>query len=174
MKERAPWSVALTPDWGAAAPLDLRIPNPVSFIVQKLLIHDDRPGDKKAQDLLYIHDTLELFAPELEHLVLLWREVHCAMNDRWVQRTLQLKEKLFGTLNDQMRDAAAIPADRDLDPERMRAMCAASPGNARLVRTKAEPMNRKAGPMAPIAALRLGLVAMRARIARHRGGAASP
>lgn len=27
---------------------------------EKLLIHSDRPPAKKAQDVLYIHDTLEL------------------------------------------------------------------------------------------------------------------
>lgn len=36
----------------------IRIPNAVSFLVQKLLIHSDRPPAKKAQDILYIHDTL--------------------------------------------------------------------------------------------------------------------
>ena len=36
---RCPWTVTLDADWGAASPMNLRIPNPVSFIVQKLLIH---------------------------------------------------------------------------------------------------------------------------------------
>jgi hypothetical protein len=123
----SPWTVALTPEWGAAAPIDLRIPNPVSFIVQKLLIHDDRPRDKKAQDLLYIHDTLELFAPELDNLAEIWRgEVRPSMPEKWAERALREKEALFGVLHDRIRDAAAIPQNRDLDPERMRAMCAAA------------------------------------------------
>ena len=124
---KSPWTVTLTPEWGATTPLDLRIPNPVSFIVQKLLIHDDRARDKKAQDLLYIHDTLELFASELDGLAALWQgKVRPSMHERWVQRTLQAKDELFGALDDRIRDAAAIPQDRDLDPERMRAMCAAA------------------------------------------------
>ena len=123
----SPWSVVLTPEWGATTPLNLRVPNPVSFIVQKLLIHDDRPRDKKAQDLLYIHDTLELFAPELDNLAELWRgEVRPSMPEKWAQRIMREKEALFGVLDDRIRDAAAIPQDRDLDPERMRAMCAAA------------------------------------------------
>jgi hypothetical protein len=32
---------------------------------------------------------------------------------------------LFESLNDRIRDAAAIPQDRELDPERMRALCKA-------------------------------------------------
>lgn len=122
-----PWTVTIDADWGAASPMDLRIPNPVSFIVQKLLIHDQRLPDKKAQDLLYIHDTLELFAPELDTLRAIWRErLREAMHQNWVRELLQTKDMAFGELNDRIRDAAAIPQDRELDPERMRAMCRAA------------------------------------------------
>jgi hypothetical protein len=125
---RSPWLVTLTDEW-SAAPLQLRIPNPVSFIVQKLLIHDDRAPGKKAQDLLYIRDTLELFAPELDTLAVIWREeVQVAMDEKWVQRMRQTIVTVFGKLNDTVRDAASIPQDRDLDPEQMRAMCHAALG----------------------------------------------
>jgi hypothetical protein len=36
--------------------VELFVPNPTSFMVQKLLIHSDRPPHKKEQDILYIHD----------------------------------------------------------------------------------------------------------------------
>ncbi len=125
---QSPWLVTLTYEW-SAVPLELRIPNPVSFIVQKLLIHDYREPDKKAQDVLYIRDTLELFAPELDTLAVIWREeVREAMHDRWVQRIHQTIDTVFGKLNDTVRDAASIPQDRDLDPEQMRAMCHAALG----------------------------------------------
>jgi hypothetical protein len=125
----SPWTVMLTHEWGAATPVTLRIPNPVSFIVQKLLIHDDRLGPKKAQDLLYIHDTIELFAREVENLACYWRDViKPAMEPNWVQRTLAVRRQLFGTLTERIRDAAKIPQDRDLDPERMRALCDAALG----------------------------------------------
>jgi hypothetical protein len=45
--------------------VELVVPNPVSFIVQKLLIHKRRDDNKKAQDVLYIHDSLELFGASL-------------------------------------------------------------------------------------------------------------
>lgn len=123
------WTVTLDATWSVASPLELRIPNPVSFIVQKLLVHDDRAHGKKAQDLLYIHDTLELFAPELDGLGLIWREhVRNAMHEKWVLTLRQIIEAVFGELNDEIRDAAVIPQDRDLDPERMRAMCYAALG----------------------------------------------
>jgi len=122
----SPWSVTLNADWGAASPMHLRIPNPVSFIVQKLLIHDLRPAGKKAQDLLYIHDTLELFAPESEQLQEVWRSnLRDLLHPNWLRDLLQAKDDVFGRISDRLRDAAAIPQDRDLDPERMRAMCLA-------------------------------------------------
>ncbi len=96
----------------------------MSFIVQKLLIHERRSGDKKAQDLLYIHDTLELFARELDNLAALWRDdIRDALHDNWVQDLMRTTDAVFGTLNDPLRDAAKIPQDRELDPGRMQAMC---------------------------------------------------
>lgn len=126
---RSPWTVNLDATWGVEPPLALRIPNQVSFIVQKLLIHDDRARGKKAQDLLYIHDTLELFAPKLDELALVWREhVRKELHENWVRKLRQIIETVFGELNDEVRNAAAIPQNRDLDPERMRAMCHAALG----------------------------------------------
>jgi hypothetical protein len=126
---RSPWTVTLDEKWGATAPIDLRVPNSVSFIVQKLLIHDRRSAGKQAQDVLYIHDTLELFGAELDTLAALWREeVRNALHDNWVEDLLRTKDSVFGTLNDSIRNAATIPQDRELEPERMRAMCFAALG----------------------------------------------
>lgn len=126
---KAPWTVTLDADWGATDPIDLCIPNPVSFIVQKLLVQDDRERQKQPQDLLYIHDTLELFAAELDGLAVIWRdEVRTSLHKNWVGNLMQAIDSTFVTLNDRMRDAARIPQDRDLDPERMRAMCHAALG----------------------------------------------
>jgi hypothetical protein len=125
----SPWTVTLDAEWGIPTPIDLRIPNPVSFIIQKLLIHEERAGRKKAQDLLYIHDTLELFASELDNLARAWRDdVQKAMHPRWIKALSLGKERLFGAVSDSLRDAARMPQDRILDPERMRAMCFAALG----------------------------------------------
>lgn len=120
----SPWNVTLPHDWGVA--LELRIPNPVSYIVQKLLIHDRRPRDKKAQDILYIHDTIELFGEAIDALGPLWREhVREALHERWQTALKEAITNVFGALNDPIRAAAAIPQDRNLDPERLRQMCLA-------------------------------------------------
>lgn len=125
----APWQVTIGEDWGAVPAIDLRIPNPVSFIVQKLLIHDNRAGRKRAQDILYIHDTLELFGGDLDALAAIWRDnVRCSMHANWQGNVLRIRDRLFGQLHDGIRDAAVIPQDRNLDPDRMRAMCEAALG----------------------------------------------
>ncbi len=125
----SPWTVTLDAEWGAASQQQLRIPNPVSFIVQKLLIHDRRPGEKKAQDLLYIHDTLELFAGELDNLAALWRDdVRNTLHGNWIEDVFRTRDRVFGVMNDPLRDAAQMPQDRALGPERMRAMCFAALG----------------------------------------------
>lgn len=124
---RSPWTVELDARWDVDPPMTLRVPNPVSFIVQKLLIHDDRPRGKREQDILYIHDTLELFAPEMDRLGKLWRdELRDTLNAKWLRRLQRTSDTLFATSNDTIRDAAAIPQDRDLDPERVRALCRAA------------------------------------------------
>lgn len=120
----APWPVTLGADWGVAPDTSVRVPNPASFIAQRLLIHDQRLPAKKAQDILYIHDTLELFGGQLDALGRLWRDALApTLHTRQQRALLQATDTIFGRMDDRIRDAAAIPADRQLDPERMRKMC---------------------------------------------------
>jgi hypothetical protein len=43
----------------------VRVANPVSFLSQKILIQDVRDRKDRAKDILYIHDTIEIFAGHL-------------------------------------------------------------------------------------------------------------
>ena len=102
----------------------MRVPNPASFIVQKLLIHSDRRPAKRAQDVLYIHDTLELFGGSLDELRRLWREiVRPTMPARTAKRAEAVARDLFGRVTDTIREAARIPQDRRLAPENVRRAC---------------------------------------------------
>jgi hypothetical protein len=94
----------------------------VSFIVQKLLIHKRRDADKKAQDVLYIHDTLELFGASLHKLRTVWEgEVRAKMSPKTTKRALATASELFENVTDTIRNAARIPQDRKLQPENLRA-----------------------------------------------------
>ena len=122
-----PWSVRLSPNEPIPLdpPVDLSIANPVSFIAQKLLIRSKRPADKQAQDALYIHDTLELFGNELHTLRDLWRSSLAHTLPSKIGRTIpELAAKQFGAVDDVIRSAARIPADRSLRPERLQQLCA--------------------------------------------------
>ena len=121
-----PWSVRVGPDADTAftEPIDLLVANPVAFIVQKLLIHDKRKGTKKAQDILYIHDTLELFGGHLDDLHRLWVDhARPALPKKTATTLQQTVRTLLGQVTDVHREAARIPQDRRLTPENLRATC---------------------------------------------------
>lgn len=122
----SPWSVRLGQkgDVRVANDVDVFVPSATSFIVQKLLIHSDRSPTKKAQDVLYIHDTLELFGAALASLHQTWLEsVRPAMPVKTARRAATIAATLFAELTDTTRDAARIPQDRRLAPGQIRAAC---------------------------------------------------
>ncbi len=119
----APWKVLFSAE--SQAPIErsveLVVPNPVSFIVQKLLIQKQRHPEKKSQDALYIHDTLELFGASLEELRSVWEnEVLPKMSTRTSKRAIATATQLFENVTDVIRQAALIPGDRTLRPENIR------------------------------------------------------
>jgi hypothetical protein len=118
-----PWSVRVGPERQipTGADVDLLVPNPTSFVVQKLLIHSGRPFHKRAQDVLYIHDTLELFGGSLGELRRLWvDEVRPGIARAWARRAETLAVELSSEVTDTIRDAARVPQDRALSPENVR------------------------------------------------------
>ena len=122
----SPWSVRVGADVGVPTSGDagVRISNPVTFIVQKLLIHSERSAPKRAQDILYIHDTLELFGASLEELRRLWVErVRPAMPAKTARRTVAAATAAFEVVTDPIREAARMPQDRRPDPEHIRVAC---------------------------------------------------
>jgi hypothetical protein len=121
-----PWSLRAGParQVPIAADVALFVPNPTTFMVQKLLIHSGRPADKKAQDVLYIHDTLELFGGTLGELRRLWVEaIRPVIAKPWARKVETLAHELFAEVTDTVRDAARIPQDRRLAPEHVRRAC---------------------------------------------------
>jgi len=102
---------------------DLRVPNPVSFMVQKLLIRDRREGKKRAQDVLYISDTLKIFYGAIESdLVPIWPELEATLHANQRKSVREGVRELFSEMNDVIREAAEIPDD-NRDPEAMLQLC---------------------------------------------------
>jgi hypothetical protein len=122
----APWRIDLDPSdhLPLAKSAYLNVANPVSFIVHKLLIHHLRLDRKKAQDLLYLHDTLDLFATSLPALNSLWREhVGPSLTRSDHKETRERADVLFQGITDAIREAVRIPVDRRIDSAEFRVRC---------------------------------------------------
>lgn len=120
-----PWLVTIPTDESGLneAVADLRVPNPVSFMIQKLLIRDKRVGHKRAQDVLYIHDTLQIFYAAIEtDLAPIWKELEGTLHHNQQNSVRNGIRELFSKMNDVIREAAAIPTDKK-DPEAMLKLC---------------------------------------------------
>jgi hypothetical protein len=112
-----PWSVDLEYR-------KVRVANPVSFLAQKVLIHRTRQRENRAKDILYMHDTLEVFGARLPELRHLWRSiVALQLQRRGVRLISNASENVFGELSDDIRRAAEISAQRGLSPEAIREVC---------------------------------------------------
>src|ERR1700680_2913494 len=112
-----PWSI----DFKTAT---VQIANPAPFVVQKVLIHGKRKREDRAKDILYMHDTLEVFAARLGELRQLWRtNVAGQLHRRSVTTVSKAAEVFFGKLSDDIRRAAEISSERALSSEAIRMAC---------------------------------------------------
>lgn len=136
----APWSLELVPsdELPISEPARVQVANPVSFIAQKLLIHRLRKPDKRSQDLLYIHDTLELFGAHLPAMNRIWQDqTGPSLLPGDHKEVLKLARALFSTVTDTIREASRkTSADRTLQPEELRQR--AEVGLGELFRTESD------------------------------------
>ena len=120
-----PWTVTIGE--GQGVPLVRRtailIPNPASFIVQKLLIAARRRREDRAKDVLYVHDTIELFAPTLEALRTLFSASIEPALSRSTCLALQRAAAAYGEVTDPIREAALIAGYRALTPQVIQEVC---------------------------------------------------
>jgi len=121
-----PWVITLNPLHGIPVPssMDIRVANPLCFMVQKFLIQKYRPAAKQAQDMLYIYDTIELFGALLDEFHEAWKErISPALGKDLSNVVLKLSESTFSNVNDVIRAAALIPQNRRLLPEQIQQTC---------------------------------------------------
>lgn len=104
-------------------PIDIHVVNPLCFMVQKLLIQHHRLANKRAQDVLYIFDTIELFGGLMDEFNYHWKARVAPVLGKLANDVRTVSEATFFQVNDMIRDAAQIPADRRLDPEQVQATC---------------------------------------------------
>ena len=85
------------------------IENPTSFIAQKILIHHERDYRDRAKDLLYVHDTIELFSEHLKDLQKIYQTALKLKLHR--NRNIEVQsaaDRLFGKVTDPVREAALM------------------------------------------------------------------
>lgn len=121
-----PWRVdVLEPDIeDLRHPLSVQVANPVSYVAQKLLVHKKRKPEDWAKDIVYIHDTIELFAALLPELRAVWRgRLRPEMHAKSAGQVETFARSLFQDVTDNVRRAALTVANRHLEPELLRAVC---------------------------------------------------
>jgi hypothetical protein len=110
-----PWTVSVP---GTPEGTKVLIPNAVSFLAQKLLINRKRKPTERAKDVLYVHDTLELFGGSLVELRKIWADVVSpALGPRLASRTISAGQGLFSEVTNVARKAALIAPDKRLTAE---------------------------------------------------------
>lgn len=118
----SPWNIGLGKENGypISPKRIVQIANPASFLAQKILIHKQRDYKDKAKDLLYMHDTIEVFSETLDELQKLFRtKVAPKLNPRRIAEIERAATVLFGDVTDTVREAALMAGARKLNPERL-------------------------------------------------------
>lgn len=113
-----PWSIDLGAIGGnTEKTVFIRVPNPVTFIAHKLLVLERRKKEDRAKDLLYVHDTIELFAENLDELRDLWtKAVRPTLSLNQISRLNSVMEAELGHVTDLARAAALAATARGLSP----------------------------------------------------------
>ncbi len=120
-----PWQVIVGPphnDVPLQRAVSLRVANPLCFMVQKFLIKSSRPRRKQAQDLLYVHDTIQLFSDRLEDFKIAWDATVKPELRESAETVMKECKELCAGVTDELRDAAKIPQDRKLKADEMLAV----------------------------------------------------
>jgi hypothetical protein len=104
--------------------MQVRIANPAGFLAHKVLIHNKRIRAKFGKDILYIHDTLEVFGAGLEDLNREWRtEVKPGIHANAARKIQRGATDLFSEVTDAIREAAQMTGSRKLSAEAVRERC---------------------------------------------------
>ncbi len=103
----------------------VQVANPASFVAQKLLIHKQRSAGDRARDILYIHDTLQLFGSRLAELRDEWQgNLVPQIPDRTLRALAKGWRAMCVEVSADIRRSALISPERKLSPDAIRKPCA--------------------------------------------------
>ncbi len=118
----SPWSVELSEESGfpLSPKRTVQIANPASFIAQKILVHHQREHRDRAKDLLYMHDTVDVFSENLQEPGQIFRkDIAPHLHPRSAAELEKASGKLFGKVDDAIREASLMATGRTLSPQRL-------------------------------------------------------
>jgi Nucleotidyltransferase len=121
-----PWVVGIGRSNGFSFgnPREIQVASPASFLAHKILIHGKRARGKFAKNILYIHDTLELFAARLEDINREWdTKIKPRIHPKSARKIERAANELFGEVTDAIREAARMADSRKLSAEVVRERC---------------------------------------------------
>lgn len=113
-----PWTVTLSPElaFPVSSPTPIRIPNPASYVVQKVLVLGKRHPRSQPKDVLYLHDTFAAFADAMETVRRAWDALRPELPPAHVRTFRSRARALISGQNDLLRSAARIAAGRQRAP----------------------------------------------------------
>lgn len=117
----APWTL---PTRAGGTELSLRIVNPAAYLVQKLLVIGRR-REKRPKDLLYVFETLTLFADSLDELRSQVPELLPRLNGKRLERVRKAARDHCFTATDAAREAVRIAGSQRSNPPDSRQLVAA-------------------------------------------------
>lgn len=116
----APWRIELGKENGYpfTPAKKIQVANPTSFLAQKILIHQERDYKDRAKDLLYVHDTIEVFSEHIGELREIYtKEIQPRVHRNRATDLSKAPDGLFGKVNDTIREAALMATGRKLTAE---------------------------------------------------------
>ncbi len=114
----APLTVKLSKAMGipVSRPVRIQIANPASYIVQKVLTLSKRHPSNVPKDVLYVHDTFATFADSLSTVRKDWAAIQPSLIPAHVRKFERQAASLVAGVNDLIRGAVRIAADRERPP----------------------------------------------------------
>lgn len=113
-----PWKLELTEQLGfpVSAPSVIQLPNPASYIVQKVLVLGRRHPKSQPKDVLYLHDTFAAFTDAMPIIRRAWEELRPSLHRKHVQAFEEGVRAVVSTRGDLLRSASLAAAERPRAP----------------------------------------------------------
>lgn len=91
----------------SADALRLHVAHPICYLAQKLLALEQREPHARAKDLVYVHDTLSMFASRLDEFAVEWRDITTG-DVKLARKTKDNASRVALSITDDVRSAYEI------------------------------------------------------------------